>query len=274
MELPFGPLAILLIVGACAGFITSMLGIGGSMLIVPALLLVLPLLGVPAAAVPGVALGTALAVSLVTALSSAYTHYRLGNLQDPWSSDKLGLMLCAGAGAAAGACAVSLVKPWIAMAVIASAQVFLSCAILRSRPHSASSSASAFDSRAPALRAYLGLVGFITSIGAGGSLIVPYLAFKGVEHRNAVALAGWLGVLIGLSALVFYATSSTPRPIQFAVGAVHAPAALLVAAGSLAGVRGGALLASRVNPDFLRKVLALVLIASSSRLLFQLSFAI
>jgi uncharacterized membrane protein YfcA len=270
MELPFWPLTLLLGVGACAGLATSTLGVGGSMLIVPALLAVLPLLHVPAAVTPSMALGTALAVSLVTALSSAYTHYRMGNLQKPWSPDKLGLMVCAGLGAVLGAQVVSSVPAGLAMLVIAGAQLFLSWAMLRPEPAEASAAAP-FNSRAPSSRAYLGLAGFLTSIGAGGSLIVPYLSVKGVEHRHAVALAGWLGVLIGASALTIYATRATPTPIEFAIGTVHAPAALLIAAGSLLGVSKGAVLATRVNQALLRKLLAVVLILSSGRILLHLS---
>lgn len=276
MELPFIQSTILVLVGAGAGLATSVLGIGGGIVIVPSLLAVLPLLRVPDQFTPEMALATSLAVSVVTAIMSAYSHWRLGNLKKPFAPEKLGLMVCAGAGAAFGAVSMIKAPPALAAMVIVAAQCFLCWSMLR-RGHRKAKSApveagasSDFNARAPGPRLYFSVVGLLTAIGAGGSLIVPYLSVKGVEHREAVGLAGWLGLLIGLSALVVYATKPVAG-VAWTLGAVHLPAALLVAMGSVLGVRHGAVLATRVNQDLLRKVLALFLIASSGRILIHLA---
>lgn len=277
MELPFIQSAILVLVGASAGLATSVLGIGGGIVIVPSLLAVLPLLRVPDKFTPEMALATSLAVSVVTAIMSAYSHWRLGNLKKPFAPEKLGLMVCAGAGAAFGAVSMIKAPPMVAALVIVAAQCFLCWSMLRrsrrKAQHAAVESGAGvrdFNARALGSRMYFSGVGLLTAIGAGGSLIVPYLSVKGVEHREAVGLAGWLGLLIGVSALFVYATKPVAG-VAWTVGAVHLPAALLVASGSIFGVRHGAVLATRVNQDLLRKVLATFLIASSGRILFHLA---
>jgi uncharacterized membrane protein YfcA len=208
---------------------------------------------------------------------SAYSHWRLGNLKKPFASEKLGLMVCAGAGADFGAVSMIKAPPVIAALVIVAAQCFLCWSMLRrgrAKVQRATSErtgdAHGFNARALGSRMYFSVVGLLTAIGAGGSLIVPYLSVKGVEHREAVGLAGWLGLLIGVSALFVYATKPVAG-VAWTLGAVHLPAALLVAGGSIFGVRHGAVLATRVNQDLLRQALATFLIASSGRILFHLA---
>ena len=64
-----------LVVGLLAGILSGLLGIGGGVIMVPALVL---FLGVT----QQTAQGTSLLVIIPTALSGAYTHYRHGLLRD------------------------------------------------------------------------------------------------------------------------------------------------------------------------------------------------
>jgi uncharacterized protein len=66
-------LALLLAVGLAAGFLAGLLGIGGGILIVPALVL---LLGFD----QHLAQGTSLVVIIPAALAGSWTHYRRGRL--------------------------------------------------------------------------------------------------------------------------------------------------------------------------------------------------
>ena len=67
-----------LAVGALAGLIAGMLGLGGGVVIVPALALVFPLLGIPPAVLMHLAIGTSLAVIVPTSMSSTWAHYQRG----------------------------------------------------------------------------------------------------------------------------------------------------------------------------------------------------
>lgn len=266
-------LALLLSIGACAGMLTSTLGIGASLVVVPALLFTLPLLQVPDIVTPAMALGTALTVSVFTAAATAWRHFRLGNLSEPFSPDKVALMLCAGAGAALGSSLATNAPPALALGVMALAQAVMGAAILRGtggpRVNSHDGEAQVQEPK-PLSKGVLTGVGFLTSIGAGGTLIAPYLALKGFQHAKAVALAGWLSVLIGATGLGIYASHTTAAEVEGAVGAVHLPAALLVSVGSFVAVRYGAVLVNKVNQLLLRRALGVILILSSGRIAFSL----
>lgn len=103
--------------GLMAGFLAGLLGIGGSLVVVPALYLLLPAFGVPAADVPHAAIATALAAMLPTALCGVWSKHRQGTL------DHRSLMRLAPGtvlGAAAGALfALQLHGPILALAFVA-----------------------------------------------------------------------------------------------------------------------------------------------------------
>lgn len=77
-----------LAVGLMAGFLSGLLGIGGGVIIVPALVLLLGF-------AMRTAIGTSLAIVVPTALAGAILHFREGNLQ-------LGIVLYVSIAAVAG----------------------------------------------------------------------------------------------------------------------------------------------------------------------------
>jgi uncharacterized membrane protein YfcA len=74
--MPFDPstLLILLLVGVAAGFLAGLLGVGGGILLVPAMVLLLEF-------DQHVAQGTSLAVIVPAALIGSWTHYRRGTIR-------------------------------------------------------------------------------------------------------------------------------------------------------------------------------------------------
>lgn len=279
-------LSILLLValGSIAGITTSLLGLGGSLVVVPGLLALLPILDMDHESMAVVALGTSMSVSLCTALMATRAHLRVGNLQAPFSADKLALMICAGAGAAAGSMLFPTIPKTIALIGMAGFQLVAAGAILvlcrrRTLPHVRSSAhpmpvspgSRHLALNSPGGQLYFALVGCMTSLGMGGALITPYLALRQVEQRHAVALAAWLGLGIGAVCVAVYASQgpafSTGRAAL--IGSIHWPAAICIAVGSAFGVRLGARLAKSVNQVQLRAALALALIASSTQMVGQ-----
>ena len=64
--------------GAIAGLIAGLLGLGGGVVIVPALVIIFPLLGIPAEPMMHLIIGTSLATIVPTSVSSVIAHYRRG----------------------------------------------------------------------------------------------------------------------------------------------------------------------------------------------------
>ena len=72
------PLVALLAAGLLAGFFAGMFGIGGGFIVVPAMLLVLPLLGGDKAQYAHVAVGTSAATIIVASIRSTLAHHKRG----------------------------------------------------------------------------------------------------------------------------------------------------------------------------------------------------
>ena len=66
------------VLGVVAGILSGLLGIGGGLLLVGALILILPSQGVPESIVVPVALASSLASIVLTGLSSAWAHQKRG----------------------------------------------------------------------------------------------------------------------------------------------------------------------------------------------------
>lgn len=64
--------------GVAGGILAGLLGVGGGIVIVPALYFALSLTGMDPALTMQVAVGTSLATIVFTALSSGYGHYKKG----------------------------------------------------------------------------------------------------------------------------------------------------------------------------------------------------
>ncbi len=76
----FELLALLLLLGSVVGVLAGLLGIGGGLVVVPALVFLLPKAGVSTEILMHMALGTSLATIILTSFSSALNHIKLGNV--------------------------------------------------------------------------------------------------------------------------------------------------------------------------------------------------
>ncbi|MGD2082436.1 MAG: TSUP family transporter, partial [Chromatiales bacterium] len=75
---PLNALAAYVAVGALAGILAGLLGVGGGLIIVPALIWAFRAQGVDDAIVVHLAVGTSLATIVPTSLSAVYAHHRRG----------------------------------------------------------------------------------------------------------------------------------------------------------------------------------------------------
>jgi uncharacterized membrane protein YfcA len=251
------------LLGLVAGVLAGLLGIGGGVVLVVALIALLPAIGVAEAAVVHVALATSLASIIITASASAHAHRKRGSLLWPsvaWLAP--GLLL---GGLAASRWAAGVEGGLLAVLV----GLFCLLMALRMAWPSPGARAPIVEPgpvpRGPWLTAAgtgIGAVSALVGIG-GGSLTVPLLVARGVATVRAVGTSSACGVLIALASAAGYALgppagSDLDLP-PGTLGFVHLPAALGIGLGALVAAPWGVALAHRLSGVVLARVFAAVL---------------
>ena len=252
------------LVGMLSGFLAGLLGIGGGLIIVPALLLIFPYQGLAAAAVTHTAIATSLATVVVTSLIAAYSHHRHGAVD--WSIFRKmapGLF----SGALIGALATTRL-PGEALRVIFGLFA-LAAAVqigLQLQPTA--------RGRIPAVPGLagvgivIGIISALVGVG-GGTMIVPFLRWSAVKMQRAVATSSAGGFPIAAGACVgFSLVDGFAGGSAMANSTIYWPAALWIAAASLITVPLGAQFTHRISILSLSKIFALILGIIGLRLIF------
>ncbi|MBE9608230.1 sulfite exporter TauE/SafE family protein [Chitinilyticum piscinae] len=256
-----------LLVGAIAGLLAGMFGVGGGTVIVPGLLLVLPLVGVGPADIQHVALGTSLASIVFTGLSSARAHQARGGVH--WSAVQRllpGIALGTLAGALLAGRMSGLVLQWIFVIFVYG----MSLQILLDMKPAPGASLPGYAGNG-AVGAVIGCLSSWIGIG-GGALTVPWLLRCNLPMKVAVGTSSAVGVPLALAGTLGYALSGWQQSglPSGSTGYVYWPAVLAIVLASFPLTRYGAALAHRLPAAKLKKAFAVLLIIVASRMLYGL----
>ena len=265
--------AVFPLLGIVAGGLAGLLGIGGGIVLVAAMVPMLPLFGVPPEAVMHVALATSLASIIVTASASANAHRKRGSVLWPtvaWLAP--GLVL---GGVAGSAWAIGVDGETLATLVGAFCLLMAARMAWPTRPTSATApgdSVIAPVPRGPWLGFAGGVIGAVSAVVGigGGSLTVPLLVSRGVATVRAVGTSSACGVVIALASAATYALvpsigAAPPSGAAAAtkafgmVGHVHVPAAVGIGLGAWFAAPYGVRLAHRLSGVALARVFAVAL---------------
>lgn len=257
-------LILYLLLGATVGVLAGLLGIGGGLIIVPALVFALQHQGVGADLAMRIALGTSLATIVVTAAASVRAHHHYGAVR--WSivrSLMPGIVL----GALLGALAADAVPGEILRQAFGLFELLIAAQL-------------AFGASPPPTRRLpgrwgmgaagsgIGLLSALLGIG-GGTLTAPFLIWRNVSLREAVATSAACGLPLAIAGGIGYIAagwdeSGLPR---FSSGYIYWPAFAAIAVGSSALAPLGARLAQRAPAALLRRLFAVVLVLVGLRML-------
>ncbi len=243
--------------GAVAGVLAGLLGIGGGLVFVPALVLLFRVQGLPDLLVMHMAVGTSLAAIVLTSLSSIRAHARLGSVDWPVFMHMLPGLL---AGGLLGAACASLLSGFGLRVVFS---VFLM--LVAFRMWMGGRGTSVRTTHGPLgtgiAGGAIGTLSALLGIG-GGTLTVPYLTWRGLVVLRAVGTAAAAGLplaLAGTVGFVFIGLGVEGRPTASS-GYVWWPAAILIGSVAMVLAPTGARLAHRIEPAKLRRVFAVLLV--------------
>ncbi len=223
---------ICVLLGSVVGFFAGLLGIGGGLIIVPALVYLLPQLGVEANLVMPMALGTSLATIVVTSFSASLAHHRNKNI--PWPLAKK-LMIAIALGSLLGAfiadvLSIEALKNTFAVAVfLLSSYMFIAI-------HNAKKNKMIVNNEDEKLPSNIIVksIGFFTGILAslmgiaGGAILIPILSYYKVPLRHSIGVAtvsGMVVAIFGVAGYIIAGFGKVNLP-EYSLGYVYLPALL------------------------------------------------
>lgn len=264
----FDPLLLLLfpLLGALAGFLAGLFGIGGGVLLVPLFLFVFPRIGFPDDTLVHTALGTSLAIILPTAVSATLGHRKRGNVD--WAIVGW-LALASIGGAAVGSSLASLVSGATLKGCFGLMLVAVGLKFFLLHPHLPPIEEGR---RPPALLLMVGFAGgfFSSFFGIGGGVVtVPLMVILlRLPIHVAVGCSSAMIVISAASAALGYVFHGWGRPdlAPYAMGYVCVPVAALTSLTTIPSARLGVRVASRLPQDKMVKAFACLMILLGSRL--------
>jgi len=253
------PLAAMLGAGLFAGFAAGIFGIGGGFVVVPALFVVLPLLGGTHEAVAHVAIGTSAATIIVTSIRSLLAHAKRGAVEfevlkawAPWIilGDGVGVLLA------------GHVDGRMLTMIFASGVFLMSLNFLLPKV-----GGKVISEEMPSGIARVGIAGGLGTFSAllgigGGTIAIMVMTLCGRSIHRAIATASGIGTLIAIPSAIGFALigfRKTGLPWG-SLGFVNLPATFAIASMSVLTAPLGVAAAHSLPGGLLKRIFGVYLV--------------
>lgn len=243
---------LLLAIGAFAGVLAGLLGVGGGIILVPAFYYAFSALGYRSPQLMQICLGTSLATIIVTSVRSVLAHNRNGavawGILRGWAP---GIVI----GAIIGVTVASTLKSTALQAIFGVLASAVSLYMLLGRDHWRLGQQMPTGPARLVLSPAIGFLSVLMGIG-GGSFGVPTMSLYNVPIHRAVATAAGFGMLIAVPSVAGFLMFQLPPEGMppFSIGAVNLVAFVLIIAMTLITAPWGAALAHKTDAKRLKRV--------------------
>ncbi|MBU2993084.1 sulfite exporter TauE/SafE family protein [Octadecabacter sp. 1_MG-2023] len=249
-------IGLLMVIGAFAGVLAGLLGVGGGIVLVPAFFYAFSALGYDSPQLMQVCLATSLATIIVTSLRSLNSHNKKGAVE--WGILRgwgVGIVI----GAIIGVMVATQLRSVVLQALFGGLGICIGIYMAFGK-----SEWRLGDEMPRGLFRTIGspVIGFLSvlmGIG-GGSFGVPTMTLFGVPIHRAVATASGYGVIIALPAVIGFLFADIDVAPPLTVGAVNFGAFAVVVCMTLITAPWGAALAHKMDPKPLKRVFGVFLI--------------
>lgn len=256
---------LILVLGAFAGILAGLLGVGGGIVLVPGFFYMFAALGYDGPMLMQVCLATSLATIIVTSARSVAAHHRKGAVE--WPILK-GWAVGIAVGALFGVVVAAQLRSDVLQAIFGGLAFCIALYMIFGRNQWQLGSEMPRGLKRMVLAPVIGLLSVLMGIG-GGSFGVPLMSLHGVPVHRAVATAAGFGAIIAVPsvlAFLFVDVGPTSAP-PLTIGAVNVPAFLIVIAMTLITAPMGAALAHRLDAKRLKRIFGAFLILVSLNML-------
>ena len=257
---------VYLLIGAFAGILGGLFGVGGGAIIVPILILTFEIQGFPSEILTHLAVGTSLATIVVTAMSSIVAHNKRGAVD--WA-----LFVRFTPGLCLGVLLGVQTASYMSGSVLQiSFGIFATCVgvqmamgLMPNAHRNLPGSAGTFVASG-----FVGCASAIFGIG-GGSITVPFFTWCNLRMKIAVATGAACGLPIAIVGALSNITIGwgDPELPEWSMGFIYLPAFLGIIATSAFFAGVGAKLAHRLHSFQLKKSFGYFLVCLGVLLLFK-----
>lgn len=248
-------LALLLAIGAFAGLVAGLLGVGGGIILVPAFYYSFAGLGYAGPDLMQVCLATSLATIIVTSLRSVLAHHRKGAVD--WSVLR-GWAPGIAIGAVLGVLVVAQLRTPVLQAIFGCLALLVAVYLGFGRTQWRLGTAMPVGAGRAVLSPLVGFLSVLMGIG-GGSFGVPLMSLYGMPIHRAVATAAGFGVTIAVPSVAGFLLTVAETPPPYTAGSVNLPAFAVIIAMTLITAPLGVKLAHAMDPKPLKRVFAVFL---------------
>ena len=263
-------IAILFAVGLFVGFVAGLLGIGGGIVMVSALIYTFDHMGVPIETSGIMAIATSIGCIVFTGLSSARAHFKHNNV-------KKSIVPYLAVGVASGGVGGTLLADYVGSLIVLQVFVVFSLSVAY-RMYRAQSNviAETFPSHklfSIGVGSVIGAVSNIVGVG-GGILSVPLLVMYNIPMRIAIGTSAVLGMCLSIPGAISYALLTPPdlgtQSIEGTIGYIHVPAMLALMSGSIFMAPVGARVATHMDTQKLKRYFSLLILVASMNVLWRI----
>jgi len=257
-------LAMYSAVGAVAGILAGLLGIGGGLVIVPMLVFCFTRQGIPDQALMHVALGTSMASIMFTAVSSFRSHHQRGAVK--WVVVRrivIGIFV----GTFLGTCVAAKLSTPMLKVFFVIFLYYVAIQMLTGRKPKPGRQLPGSTGMFGAGNV-IGLVSSLVGIG-GGTLSVPFMIWCNVPLHQAIGTSAAIGFPIAVAGTVGYiynGLSAASLP-AYTIGYIYLPALAGLIITSVLTAPLGVRLAHSLPVVKLKRVFAFLLLAVATRML-------
>ena len=246
-------IGLLALIGAFAGVLAGLLGVGGGIVLVPAFFYAFETLGYGGPQLMQVCLATSLATIIVTSVRSVLAHNKKGAVD--WDILKSWAPFIA-VGALVGVLTASALRSETLQAIFGVVGICVGLYMAFGNADWRLGAEMPKGARRAVIAPIVGFLSVLMGIG-GGSFGVPLMSLYNTPIHRAVATAAGFGVTIALPSVLAFLFVPVSEPPPYTLGAVNLPAFFLVIAMTLLTAPLGVRLAHAMDPKPLKRVFAI-----------------
>jgi uncharacterized membrane protein YfcA len=248
-------------IGSVVGFLAGLLGIGGSLIMMPPLTLIFAHEGFPPEHILHIAVATSMATIIFTSISSVRAHASHGAVLWPVVMKLApGILI----GSLLGPQIVGLMSTAVLACVFAIFAAFTALRLL-------------WDKKPKPTRELPGTTGLVgvgvgigllsSMVGAGGAFVsVPFMTACNIKLQKAVGTSAALGLPIAVAGTIGFLVAGMRQQglPAYSLGYIYLPALLVIVSASIISAPIGARLAHQWPVAHLRRAFACLLLAIST----------